>query len=294
MNPGVNLLFGASTYDYIYTQEAPSYTARNIREGLWLESHNSALITDGTKRTEIFHKSKLVVGVEHTPYPRIFCPLDNKLGGVMGRCVGQDEISLLNVKGDGSVIPVGCAVCYESVYGEYYTDYIRKGARAMTIITNDAWWGNTPGHKRLFDYCRLRAIETRRAIARSANTGISGFISPRGGVIGERLEWDERGVLTADVELRNDVTFYMMYGDWVARIATYIAAMSLLYYVAKKANNGASFVDNIASERTVNYIDKYLNMIDELYELTVKIFETDVVDLMNEWRFTIGSDGEED
>lgn len=44
----------------------------------------------------------------------------------------------------------------------------------------------------------------------------------------------------------------------------------------------------------INYIDKHLNMIDELYELTVKIFETDVKSLMNEWRFTIGDDGEED
>ena len=142
--PGVNMLFGASSYDYLYQEERPSYTARNLRDGLWVESHNSALMIDGTSRTDIFHKSKLVVAVEHTPYPRIFCPIDDLLGGVMGRCVGQEEINLLNVKGiDGQNIPIGCAVCYESVYGEYYTDYVRKGARAMTIITNDAWWGDT-------------------------------------------------------------------------------------------------------------------------------------------------------
>ncbi len=225
--PGVNLLFGASTYDYIYTREAPSYTARNIREGLWLESHNSAMITDGTERTEVFHKSKLVVGVEHTPYPRIFCPIDNKLGGVMGRCVGQDEISLLNVAGGDSVIPVGCAVCYESVYGEYYTDYIRKGARAMTIITNDAWWGNTPGYRQHLSYASLRAIETRRAIARCANTGISAIISPSGKVLNP-TPWWEQAVITGTLPLRDDITFFVSHGDITGRVCTFIFLLLFL------------------------------------------------------------------
>ena len=230
--PGVNLLFGASTYDYIYTREAPSYTARNIREGLWLESHNSAMITDGTERTEVFHKSKLVVGVEHTPYPRIFCPIDNKLGGVMGRCVGQDEISLLNVAGGDSVIPVGCAVCYESVYGEYYTDYIRKGARAMTIITNDAWWGNTPGYRQHLSYASLRAIETRRAIARCANTGISALVSPSGKIL-QPTPWWEQAVIKGQIPLRDDITFFVSHGDITGRICSFIFVLLFLALVVR-------------------------------------------------------------
>lgn len=225
--PGVNLLFGASSYEYFYSKEAPSYTARNIREGLWLESHNSALITDGTERTEIFHKSKLVVGVEHTPYPRIFCPLDNKLGGVMGRCVGQDEVNLLNVKNGETTIPIGCAVCYESVYGEYYTEYIRKGARAMTIITNDAWWGNTPGYRQHMSYASLRAIETRRAIARCANTGISAIISPSGKVL-DPSPWWEQAIITGTLPLRDDITFFVSHGDITGRVCTFIFMLLFL------------------------------------------------------------------
>ena len=225
--PGVNILFGASTYDYIYASESPSYTARKVGDGLWVESHNSALVTDGTLRTEIFHKSKLVVGVEHTPYPRIFCPLDNMLGGVMGRCVGQDEISLLNVKDGDRTIPVGCAVCYESVYGEYYTDYIRKGARAMTIITNDAWWGNTPGYRQHLSYASLRAIETRRAIARCANTGISAIISPSGKIL-QPTPWWEQAVITGSLPLRDDITFFVSHGDITGRVSTFIFLLLLL------------------------------------------------------------------
>lgn len=231
--PNVNLLFGASSYDYFESADRPSHTARQLQDGRWVESHNSALITDGTERTEIFHKSKLVVAVEMTPYPAIFCKIDDLLGGVMGRCVGQDEISLLNVRTlDGENIPVGCAVCYESVYGEYYTDYIRKGALAMTIITNDAWWGDTPGYKQHLSYASLRAIETRRAIARCANTGISAIISPSGKIL-QPTPWWEPAAIEGSIPLRDDMTFFVSYGDITGRICSFIFILLMLALVVR-------------------------------------------------------------
>ena len=231
--PNVNMLFGASAYDYINSQEAPSYTARDLGHDLWVESHNSALMIDGSRRTEIFHKSKLVVAVEHTPYPRFFCPIDNMLGGVMGRCVGQDEITLLNVKdSEGKRVPIGCAVCYESVYGEYYTDYIRKGARAMTIITNDAWWGDTPGYRQHLSYASLRAIETRRAIARCANTGISAIISPSGEIM-QPTPWWEQAVIKGQIPLRDDITFFVSHGDITGRVCSFIHWLLLLALIVR-------------------------------------------------------------
>ena len=231
--PNVNLLFGASSYDYIKASLRPSATARHLRDDLWLESHNSALMVDGTARTEIFHKSKLVVAVEKTPYPAVFCRIDDMLGGVMGRCVGQDGISLLNVQSiDGSQIPVGCAVCYESVYGEYYTDYIKKGAQAMTIITNDAWWGNTPGYRQHLSYASLRAIETRRAIARCANTGISAIISPSGEIVSE-TDWWVPATLQGSIPLRQDITFFVAHGDITGRVCTFLFLMLLLALIVR-------------------------------------------------------------
>ena len=234
--PDVSMLFGASSYDYIASAQAPSHTARPCGKDLWVESHNSALMIDGNAETEIFHKSKLVVAVEHTPYPAIFCKIDDMLGGVMGRCVGQDEITLLHA----SDIPVGCAVCYESVFGEYYTDYIRKGARAMTIITNDAWWGDTPGYKQHLSYASLRAIETRRAIARCANTGISAIISPSGEIT-QPTPWWEQAVISGELPLRDDITFFVAHGDIVGRICNFVfllllAALNVRFATGTRAN----------------------------------------------------------
>jgi len=110
------------------------------------------------------------------------------------------------------------------------------------VMSNDGWWGNTPGHRRLFDYCRLRAIETRRAIARSANTGVSGFISSRGDV-GERLDWDERGVLSADVEVRDEQTIYLRYGDWIGRLSWLLTLLCVLYYSAYRIRRKNHLVD---------------------------------------------------
>ncbi len=221
--PGVSMLFGASSYDYISSAKAPSYTARKVGKNLWVEAHNSALMTDGSGRTEIFHKSRLVVAVEHTPYPALFCKIDDLLGGVMGRCIGQEDISLLHAKDT----PVGCAVCYESVFGEYYTGYIRKGARAMTIITNDAWWGDTPGYRQHLSYASLRAIETRRAIARCANTGISAIISPSGEIT-QPTPWWEQAVISGKLPLRDDITFFVAHGDITGRVCSFISWLLLL------------------------------------------------------------------
>ena len=236
--PGVNMLFGASSYEYIASKKRPSHTARRLKDDLWYEAYNSAIMIDGTGRTEIFHKSKLVVAVEKTPYPAIFCKVDDMLGGVMGRCIGQDEITLLDVESaNGTEAPIGCAVCYESVYGEYYTGYINKGAEAMAIITNDAWWGNTPGYRQHLSYASLRAIETRRAIARCANTGISAIVSPSGEII-QPTPWWEPAVIKGQIPLRNDITFFVAHGDITGRVCTFVFILLLLSlfvrFVSKK------------------------------------------------------------
>ena len=232
--PGTNIMLGAATKTFYQSPIAPSLLAWPAGEGMWMETHNSALMLDGSPNSQIYHKSKLVIGTELTPYPKIFVPIDNLLGGVMARDVGQPEISLLNVHtASGGEIPIGCAICYESVYGEYCTDYVRKGARAMTIITNDAWWGDTPGYRQHFSYARLRAIELRRDIARCGNTGISGFINSRGDII-EKGPWWEETVMTGKIALRDNQTFFVKAGDVPGRVCTLFFVLLFMAMIARR------------------------------------------------------------
>ncbi|MCQ2181021.1 MAG: apolipoprotein N-acyltransferase [Bacteroidales bacterium] len=231
--PNTDLLFGASSWEFINKRSQPSLLARPYGDG-WIESHNSALIMDASGRTEVFHKSKLVVGVEKMPYPRIFAPVDDWLGGVMGRCVPQDRISCLHLA-DGTTF--GCAVCYESVYGDYCTGYVREGAEFLTIITNDAWWGDTPGYRQHLRYASLRAIELRRDIARCANTGISAFINQRGDIVSSTSWWERRS-LEGQVNYNSQLTVFARYGDVTGRVCTLAFILMLLALLVRTVSGG--------------------------------------------------------
>ncbi|MGB2404424.1 MAG: apolipoprotein N-acyltransferase, partial [Flavobacteriaceae bacterium] len=131
-------------------------------------------------------------------------------------------------------------VCYESIYGAFVTQYVRKGAQFMSIITNDAWWGNTEGHRQLLSYARLRAIENRRAIARSANTGISAFINSHGQII-KRLGYEKKGALKGRLQLHDQLTFYTIYGDYLARWAIFLFVLLLCIALSGRLKEKSAF-----------------------------------------------------
>lgn len=238
-NSNTKLIAGASTMRS-YGDKPATETARKSEGYGYYDLFNSALlINEGGEVEQVYHKQKLVIGVEATPFREVFDNLEIDLGGVSGQ-LGWGERHLVFENGETKIGP---AICYEGLYGNHFAGFVREGAEVMAVISNDGWWGNTPGHKRLFDFCRLRAIETRRSIARSANTGISGFISPRGDIVGETLDWQERGIKTQSIELRNDITFYVLYGDVIARIATLIALLAALYFVAYQAKRRNQLID---------------------------------------------------
>ncbi len=131
-------------------------------------------------------------------------------------------------------------VCYESIYGAYTTEYVRNGAQFLSIVTNDAWWGNTQGHQQLLSYARLRAIENRRDIARSANTGISAFINARGEVT-QQIAYEKQGALTGKVKLYDHLTFYSIYGDYLARWAGFLFILLLCIALSGRLKDKATF-----------------------------------------------------
>ena len=210
-----------------YGQVRGSETAR--RRGMhYMDIYNSSLGIDTTSHVQLHHKGKLVIGVETTPaWLREGGLFAVDLGGTLGQLgIGKSAVPFSH---NGK--KVAPAICYEGLYGNHMAEFVRNGAEALFVVSNDGWWGNTLGHKYLFAFCRLRAIELRRDVARSANTGVSGFITMQGEDI-RRMEWEERGVLTADIRLNNKQTFYARFGDYVGRLSLYIAGLCLLYFIA--------------------------------------------------------------
>jgi apolipoprotein N-acyltransferase len=130
---------------------------------------------------------------------------------------------------------VAPVICYESVYGEYITEYVNRGANLIFIITNDGWWGATDGHIQHLYYGAMRAIETRRPVARSANTGISCFVNVLGEIEQAQPYWQE-GVIKQRLEAGFGKTFYVRFGDYVGRMMLYLSALILLYLIYYRLN----------------------------------------------------------
>ena len=109
----------------------------------------------------------------------------------------------------------------------YLKDMGLDNINLLAIITNDGWWRNTAGYKQHFQYSRLRAVEQRKSIVRSANTGISGFIDFKGEVL-QKSKWDQPICLTANVGLNNVKTFYSQFGDYIGRVCVFLAVILLI------------------------------------------------------------------
>lgn len=234
-NPGLNFLGGISMYSVFSDSSKIRSQTNQLRPGLWYDDYNSAfLMNNSTDSAQFYHKSKLVVGVENFPYQAVLKPILGDamidLGGTVAMKTTQPNREVFLMDGGAKVAPI---ICYESVYGEYVTGYVKNGAQFLAIITNDAWWGNTQGHKQHLSYARLRALETRRSIARSANTGISAFINPKGEIV-SKLGYEKQGSLKGTISLNNEQTFYVRFGDYIARISMFLALFIFLFAIVRK------------------------------------------------------------
>ena len=230
--PGAQMITGAETSYYYRPGERVPGSARYAGYGdTWYDVYNTALTIDTTGISQIHHKSILVVGVEKMPYYAVTKHLEwliVDLGGTTGQH-GTDPQPIVFTGPDS--VRVGVPICWEAVFGYYCGEFVRMGAQALFVISNDGWWDDTRGHKQLFLYSRLRAVETRRSIGRSANTGTSGFINQRGD-IQQKVGWNVQTAITDQLTLNDHITFYSRYGDYIARICSYVLALGILYFIA--------------------------------------------------------------
>ena len=229
---------GISSHRFYTDENEKSETAYQTSQGIFVDSYNSAVQIIPNQKVEVYHKGKLVPGVEIFPYINVLKPLLGdamlNLGGTTASLgVDKKRTAFGNPYNPGKLAPI---ICYESIYGEFVTDYVKEGANFLAIMTNDSWWGVTQGHQQLMAYARLRAIETRREIARAANSGISAHINARGDVLADTL-YGDKTTLFAKVNLYEGLTFYTRAGDLLSRISVFVLGFLVFYTLIKKFQN---------------------------------------------------------
>lgn len=230
-HPNLNFILGLSTFKLFDHKASPS--ADQIGFNQFVELYNTNICYGPTQYNGHHHKSKLVPGVEALPFPKIFGFLSDllvDLGGSHGS-LGKDtcyRVFPINV-GD-KTLKISSSICYESIYGELATQFVRRGSNILTVSTNDSWWNDSPGHIQHFEMARLRAIENRRYVLRSANGGFSGVIDPMGNVL-QKTGYLERTLLKDTVYAQTKLTFYSQHGDYLARLAIVLTFIGLIFSI---------------------------------------------------------------
>jgi apolipoprotein N-acyltransferase len=233
-HPGLRLVTGATTLTTYPNKEAASASARFRDDIGYYDFFNTAVHFPGpAEPIGFYHKSRLVPGVEGVPHWLSAFVID--LGGAAGGLGSQEERTVFRSAAADSTLRLAPVICYESVYGDFVADYVQHGATLIGIITNDGWWSDSPGYRQHLQYATLRAIETRRDVARSANTGISGFINQKGEIT-QRTNWWVPAVARGTVHLNTDITFYVRYGELIGRGAQILAVLLLVFSLVSGLN----------------------------------------------------------
>ena len=230
--PQTCYVIGISAYGLVPEGHENDFAARKFSNAdkYYYAYNTAALITTDT--IQLYHKSRLTPGAEAMPSWWILRMLKDSaldLGGTVGTLKKDSEARTLSFDNH----KVGTLICYESVFGEYVTEFVKKGADMLFVITNDGWWGDSPGHKQHLELSKLRAIETRRSVARSANTGISGFINQRGDIIEQSKYW-EQTALRNTLTTNDKQTFYVRFGDYLYKIAVFMTALLIVMTIVKQ------------------------------------------------------------
>ncbi len=240
--PNLKLITGISSAKVFGPNEEHTLATREQKNvdgsSLFWEAHNAAIQLDRTDSIQLYVKGKLVPGAEITPYRKIFFFLEPVVealdGSLHGHGVSKKRKAF--VSETGKVAPV---ICYESVFGDYHAGYFRRGidAEAIFIVTNDGWWDNSPGYKQHLKFASLRAIETRKSVARSANVGTTCFLNQRGDIL-QPTTYGKAAAVRGTIKFNDIKTFYVKWGDLIGRIAVFFTAILLLNTIAKSLKNG--------------------------------------------------------
>lgn len=222
--PQIQMVVGASTYRFL---DVETPTSRSTEEGSIYDEYNTALLMNSESVEQSYHKSRLVPGPEKMPFKKVLAPIQElafDLGGTVGS-LGYDTERKVFYSQQG----IGAAplICYESIYGDFVAEFVRNGAQLLFIITNDGWWGDSPGHLQHLSFARLRAIECRRSVARSANTGISGFVNQRGDLIEPTAYWVQ-DARKANLLANDELTIFVQYGDALGRTSVFLSILLIL------------------------------------------------------------------
>ena len=205
--------------------------------GVEYAAYNASMLLCPTGNpVQIYRKMRLVPFGERVPYSDYFPWLEKlsfSMSGISSWEKGREATIMRFTSRDGRPVSMANIICYESIFPGQVSQFVRRGAQFLTLVTNDGWYGTSYGPWQHAAIGRLRCIENRRAMARCANTGVTLFYDTCGRSYAE-TSWWQPSVLTASVPLENGITFYTAHPDVVPFTCLGVSGLLALVAVAKK------------------------------------------------------------
>ena len=240
------LLTGFSDIIYYPAAAQPDtgHSGNNDRSmNRFFDTYNASMLLEpGNGTPQIYRKMRLVPFAERVPYVDYFPWLGHltfSLVGLNGWGKGSDTTIMQLHSPRYGTVKIANIICYESIFPGLVTEFVRKGAEVLTLVTNDGWYATSYGPYQHLAIGTLRCIENRRAMARCANTGLTVVINKYGRIIAEIPWWQER-TLTAEVPLESTLTFYTRNPDLLPKAAAALSGLLFLIAFLKKSRKTLS------------------------------------------------------
>jgi apolipoprotein N-acyltransferase len=196
---------------------SPSVTVKNG----WVQYYNSAYLIDKSGTTiGKYDKVHLVPFGEYVPLKK-YLAFAGKMVEQVGDFRSGKKGNILHWKDK----KLGLQICYEILFPDLSRAMVVNGADLLINITNDAWFGTTSAAYQNFAMAVFRAVENKRTLARSANTGISGFVDPAGRILATTPLFEEK-VVTQSAPILKETTVYSRFGDIFA--STCLSLMTII------------------------------------------------------------------
>lgn len=189
------------------------------------DRYNAAFLLSPDRRLLArYAKVRLVPFGEHIPWEQDIPAVTENLFAESGDFTPGPRYNVM--KGRGYTL--GCSICYEIVFSDIQRTLTARGAEFLVNLTNEAWFGKTNAPYQTLAAATYRAVENRRWLVRSANTGVTCFINPNGRIV-RKSKIYIRNQLTDTVYRRRDMTFYARHGDWFGLAVAGAGALLSLY-----------------------------------------------------------------
>ena len=228
-------MFGSISKEYGIHIVVGAYTREGEKDSL-----NSLICysPDGERVDTVYSKRHLVPFGEYVPMRPLIETLIPPLAELVLSSDDIDPGEGANVMLAGDV-GLGGLICFDSIYESLAYESVREGANIICLSTNDSWFSDSAALYMHNAQAQLRAIENGRYVVRSANTGISTVITPRGEVI-EELEPLVEGNVYATVYAKDNTTLNTVIGNLfvylIVILLAFIISDNIIFKSRKKRN----------------------------------------------------------